>query len=100
MWFITVFEKWEKDDRGWYEHGWWRTWGYYSDHDRALAALHENRTDMHEYCYFYAVLEKLGEGLMPRLESVQWFKFDVERNGYFEIEMPEGADTREAFALG
>lgn len=100
MWFITVFRKHGKNDLGWHEYGAMRTWGYYADHDTALRALHENWTDMWEYLYEYAVLEEIGEGICPTPKSVQWFRFDMERNGYFEIDMPEDEDAYSAFALG
>lgn len=45
----------------------------------------------------YAVLE---EGLCPIPESVQWFKYDRERDGYFEIEMPNGENGYTSFVLG
>lgn len=100
MWFITVFERREINHLGWPEYGCKRTWGYYSNRETALQALNENWTDMWETCYHYAVLEKLGEGICPYLESVQWFKYDIERGGYFEIEIPDGESVHCAFALG
>ena len=100
MWFITVFETHEINELGWPEYGCQRCWGYYSDRDRALQALHENRTDMWETIYDYAVLEKIPEGLIPDPEEVQWFKFDMKRNGYFEISMPEGENAYSSFTIG
>jgi hypothetical protein len=100
MWFITVFETREINELGWTEYGCQRCWGYYSDHDKALSALHENRTDMWETIYDYAVLEKIPEGLIPDPEEVQWFKFDMKRNGYFEIPMPEGENGYSSFTIG
>ena len=100
MWFITVLEKQEKHPLGYIDHGCLRTWGYYRDHDRALHALHENWTDMWEGCYHYAVLEEIGEGICPMPKSVQWFKYDRERNGYFEIEMPEGENPHVSLVIG
>lgn len=100
MWFITVFEKREINHLGWPEYGCCRTWGYYHDHNTALQALHENWTDMWETIYDYAVLEEIGEGLCPTPESVQWFKYDHERDGYFEIEMPDGENGYTSFVLG
>lgn len=45
----------------------------------------------------YAVLE---EGLRPIPESVRWFKYDRERDGYFEIDMPDGKSSLTSFVLG
>lgn len=100
MWFITVFEKFEINEYGFPDHGCMRTWGYYSDHETALQALHENWTDMWECCYAYAVLEKIGGGIAPSAEYTQYFKYDRERDGYFEMRAPEHYDHFGNFALG
>ena len=101
MWFITVFEKIEYDDRGWPEFGCQRTWGFYSECETAAQALRENRTDMWETCYDYAVIEKYDEGISGyEFGSRLWFKFDEERKGYFEIDEPEHVRHLGSFAIG
>lgn len=100
MWFITVMEKIEPSDRFMALFGGQRTWGYYKDQDVALQALHENWTDMWEFCYDYAVLEKFGEGIVPDCQERYWFKYDRERDGYFEIEEPECVKHLCNFAIG
>ena len=100
MWFITVFETREINELGFTDYGCQRCWGYYRDRETAVQALHENRTDMWETIYDYAVLEKIPEGLIPDPEEVQWFKFDRKRNGYFEIPMPEGEHDYSSFTIG
>ncbi len=100
MWFITVFEKCEINEYGFPDYGSMRTWGYYSNHETALKALHENWTDMWETFYDYAVLEKIGEGISPCCEHVQWFKFIRDANGYYEMKMPHMYDHWGNFALG
>lgn len=101
MWFITVFTKIEPIESSWPEFGYQRTWGFYSDRETAVKALHENWTDMYEYCYNYAVLEKFEEGISHYVfDSRQWFKFDHEREGYFEIEEPECVKHLGSFAIG
>lgn len=101
MWFITVFEKIEPNELGWPEFGCQRTWGFYQNHDTAVDVLHGNWTDMWEYCYDYAVIEKFNPGISQYVNgSRQWFKFDRERNGYFEIEEPECVKHLGSFALG
>lgn len=91
MWFITVFEKVDRDERGWPIFGSRRTWGFYSDRDVAIKALHENWTDMHEGLYNYAVIEGYDEGICHGHDpdEAQWFKWDKENEGYREIERPE-----------
>ena len=58
MYFITVFEKVEPSDMLFAEFGDQRTWGYYTEYEYAVTALHKNLTDLHECCYEYAVVEK------------------------------------------
>ena len=66
-----------------------------------VQALHENWTDMWETCYDYAVIEMYKEGISHyEHRSRQWFKFDQERKGYFEIEEPECVKHVGSFALG
>ena len=101
MWFITVFEKVESNCGGWPEFGCSRTWGFYEDRGTAVQALHENWIDMHETCYDYAVIEKYAEGISHyEFDSRQWFKFDQEREGYFESDEPECVKHWCGFALG
>lgn len=101
MWFITVFNKIECDEHGWLDCGGQRTWGYYAERNTAVQALHENWTDMWEYCYNYAVIEQYEEGISGYvIGSRQWFKWDDERAGYFEIDEPKEVKHYCSFALG
>lgn len=100
MYFITVFDKCEPNDQYFAEFGCQRTWGYYPEYEWAAAALHENRTDMNEGCYEYAVIEKIGYGLCVIANERQWFKWDKEKCGYFEIEEPECVKHLVNFAIG
>lgn len=100
-WFITVMGKCEMIDGFLHTHP-TRCWGFYDNKDTALAALHNNRTDMWETVYSYAVLEPYYEGLCGYCfdEPRQFFKYDIEKDGYFEIEEPEGIKNYVGFALG
>ena len=100
MWFITVFEKCEPSDQFIAEMGDQRCWGYFECMGDALFALHDNRIDMHEGCYDYAVLEKIGPGISSYAGERQFFRFDRSRNGYFEIEEPECLKRLVNFAIG
>jgi len=107
MWFVTVFEDMSiqshsflSGDEDWPHFGDQRTWGYYDERQHAVDALHENRTDMYEGRYNYALIEKFGPGITPWCEERQWFKFDKTRNGYFEIEEPEFVKQVVNFAIG
>ena len=100
MWFITVMEKIEPSEQFLALFGDQRTWGYYKDYEVALLVLHENRTNMWETCYDYAVLEKFDEGICPDCQERHWFKYDCERDGYFEIEEPECVKRIVNFGIG
>ena len=97
MWFITVFV----NVNSWPKLGEQRTWGFYEDRETAVRALHENWTDMWECYYDYAVIEKFDTGISNYVcDSRQWFKFNRECDGYFEIEEPECMKHVCSFALG
>lgn len=100
MWFVTVVEKMEYKSPYFANTGDTRTWGFYSEKNDAVQSLHENRTDMREYCYDYAVIEEYEEGISNDTGERQWFKWDEERQGYFEIDEPEGVKYICCFAIG
>lgn len=102
MWFITVVEKMDPDgwEDGLCDTGLCRTWGFYSDVNRAISALHNNETDMHEYFYDYAIIEEYDEGICNDMSHYQWFKWDDERDGYFEIDEPRCVSRMCCFAIG
>lgn len=101
-WFITVFTNCEEDDLGWPKIGSSRCWGFYSNKEDALNTLHENRTDLWETCYDFAVLEPYYEGISGYCfkESRQFFEYDIEKNGYFEIDEPKEMKHVVGFAIG
>ena len=100
MYFVTVFDKCEPNEQFFAEFGCQRTWGYYQEYEMAARALHENRTDLHEGCYEYALIEKIGPGIIALCEERQWFKWDKEKCGYFEIDEPECVKHLVNFAIG
>lgn len=102
MWFVTVVEKMEScdGDPSWAKTGESRCWAFYHDKEKAAQSLHENWTHMHEYFYRYAVIEEYEEGIFGYTGNRQWFKWDEERQGYFEIEEPEGVKRIVCFAIG
>lgn len=100
FYFITVFEKLEVNDLGWPETGSQRCWGFYLDKDIAFQAVHENWTDLEETIYDYALIEEYEEGISHLTGYRQWFKFDIEKKGYVEIDEPEGYKHFVGFALG
>ena len=98
--FITVLQRMKKDKLGWPDTGATRCWGFYTNKDTAITALHENWSDMEETIYKYAVLEEYEEGISNFTGYEQWFKFDVEKDGYFEIDKPPETNHFAGWAFG
>jgi len=100
FYFITVFEKLDIDERGFPDTGSQRCWGFYSDKETAFRAVHENWTDLEETIYKYAIIEEYEEGISHLTGYRQWFKFDIEKKGYVEIDEPEGYKHFVGFGIG
>lgn len=100
IWIITVFSSVSRHPIAGINYSDERSWGFYTDKDVALQALHENWTDMWEYCYRYAVLECYEEGTIAEFIESQWFEFDQGRKGYFEIDPPGGIPDTYGIVLG
>ena len=64
-------------------------WGYYWRKEDAVRAVHRNVTDMHETIYPYAIIEHIEPGLFPVPKEREWFGWDEEKDGFYEIETPE-----------
>ena len=101
-WFLTTFERFESktEKYDFMETG--RCWGFFSDKQEAIDALHQNATDLNEGIYDYAVLEEYSEGICggwgicsdrengsSRNKAKLFFRYDEEKDGFFEIERPE-----------
>ena len=94
MYFITCFERYGKTKLGWPDIGSSRTFGYYLNKEMAIEALHTNHTDLHECLYNYAVIEKIPMGLYPVAKETIYFKWDEEKQGFYEI---NGNDMKDCF---
>ena len=57
---------------------------------------------MWETCYNYAILEPYYEGISGYVfnEDRQFFKYNREKDGYFEIDEPEGFGHMVGFSIG
>lgn len=100
MYFITCFEKYEKTELGWPDIGSSRTFGYYPNKEMAIEDLHTNHTDLHEHLYDYAVVEKIPMGLYSIAEETIYFKWDNEKQGFYEIDGTDMKDCFGNYALG
>ena len=62
--------------------------------------LNENVCDMHECLYEFAVIESIGQGIHSHAKEVAWFRWNEEKQGFFEIEKPECTRNYSNYALG
>lgn len=88
MFFITVIHI----ENGYPEST--RCVGYFKNEKEAIRVVENNEYDICEYCYEYAVIENLKEGIYQYDQNPQWFELytDVEGNPkYRKIEKPEWA---------
>lgn len=103
MWFVTTLEKLELSDGGWPVYGSIRTPLFCTKEEDAIEDLANNRCDMWEYLYEYAVIEFFEPDQMyGGFENYRrrWFKFDQEHGGYFEIPEPEFMKHFVGIAIG
>ena len=77
-----------------------RTFGYFEDYETCKLALHENWCDMREACYQYAVVEYIEQGIHSMAKEIEWFQWDEEKEGFFEIPKPQCTNTTFNHALG
>ena len=95
MYFITCFSNFESEYLDNY-----RTFGYFSELAMCIQALNENLADMNERYYTYAVIEEISEGIHSRAKQIAWFRWDEEKEGFYETEKPEWSNGWYGFALG
>lgn len=88
MTFLMTCTKLEENKFGFPEFGSSRVVGYYKHWNDGVKAMHDNRCDIWETIYEYGVLEDLDEGLYPNVNKCQFFKWNKEKEGFFEIETP------------
>ena len=102
MWFVTTLEKLEEKN-GWPDFGATRTPLFCAKKEDAIEALHTNRCDMWEFLYEYAIIEFIEPEYMYGgcdNYSKQFFKFDKEKEGYFEIDEPNFTKYTINIAIG
>lgn len=96
MYFLTVIET----DRNFNEYSSSTVVGYFKTYEEVVEILHSNYCNINGACYTYVVVEQIYSGLYPSSEKTIFFKYDSEKNGYFEIEKPKVFDHLDNFALG
>lgn len=66
--FVTTFEKLEKTEGDYYEFGSTRTVGVFEDIEEARDIVKNNKDDICETIYNFAVIEEVNMGLYPMLK--------------------------------
>lgn len=81
----------ELDSRGWPDTGCTADMGFYYDKEDAIEAMHENMADIRECVYDYGYVIKQNPGLYTCPTSLDriYFKWDEERQGFYEAEEPK-----------
>ena len=79
----------EVDKKGDYSSS--RCVGFYYDLNEAKNAIEENRCDLFETCYLYAVIEESYEGIYPHIEKQLWYKYNLKEEKYEKCKKPEFA---------
>lgn len=86
MYFITTFTQYIIDSLGYPDIGSARTVGYYADKEDAFATVLENRCDLWETIYTYAVVEHIEPGLYQTAEESWFFKWNNDTKRYEPID--------------
>lgn len=74
--------------------------GWYDNYDDAFISVSGNSCDINEFCYQYALIEEVGEGLYNPAINRWWFEFNPETGKYIEIKEPDFCRGFASFTIG
>lgn len=74
--------------------------GWFANFEDAYEAVSENRCDINEAYYQYALIEECVEGLYHSAVKRWWFDFDQEAGQYHEVDEPEFCKHYCGFTVG
>ena len=100
MFFITCFSRRENGESESPDFSDMRTFGYFDSFEACNQALHENWCDMHECLYEFAVIEQIEQGIHPHAKEMDWYRWDNEKCGFFEIDKPTETNGYCNYAIG
>lgn len=94
MYFITMIQikNNEEEDR--------RCVGYVSDLDLAKEIIENNKYDLNETIYNYALIENIPEGIYQYDMNPLWFKFNELDEKYELCEIPKCCKNNVGFSIG
>lgn len=75
-------------ENSWPNFGDERTFGYYTNKEKAIDAVKHNALDIHETIYNYVIVEEVEEGLYNPSCTRWWFKY-TGNDTYTEIPEPD-----------
>lgn len=74
--------------------------GWYSEFKDAYSSVLGNSCDINETCYDYALIEECDEGLYKPANKRWWFKYNHEKDQYFQINEPDFIKGFCGFTIG
>lgn len=74
--------------------------GWYSEFEDAYSAVSENRCDINETCYRYALIEECEEGLYNPANKRWWFEYKRDKDQYMQIDEPDFIKNFCGFTIG
>ena len=86
---ITVFEKCEPNDKWYADTGCTRSPCFRPTFELAEEVVKTNMCDIWETCYNYACIEEISQMLYPHCESIHYYKYNKDIDGYEKIEAPK-----------
>lgn len=95
MYFLAMIET----DRRFNEYRSFAAIGYFETYEEVIKILQSDYCSFNETCYDYAIVEQIHPDLYLSPEKTIFFKYDPEKNGYFEIEKPKIFNHLSNFAL-
>ncbi len=64
--------------------------GWFRKFEEAYDCISQNRGDIFEDGYYnYALIERIGQGLYPQVEEIQWFFYDRRDGSILTVSRPE-----------
>lgn len=89
IYIITVYERMEKEEGNIPKLLHLTNIGWIASLDDAKEFVKKNVLDMWETCYNYAIISEVVEGLYKQPKQEFFYKYNMEKELYEEIERPE-----------
>ena len=90
MYFITTFQRLQKDNKGWLDFGNERTVGYFHSLEDCQKRVISNACDLCETIYHYAVIQELEEDCfypIAKYQELYQVKDIVDERGFYNFNL-------------